>query len=438
MTDINHLPDIQKFFQATNPDRALFIDNIENDQKLYIDFSSVRGNQVIEELKHTITFFSPNEPTCQLFTGHIGCGKSTELRRLKAELEDEGFLVIYLDSFKDLEMSDVDVSDILLSILYHVSESLEENGIYLKPSYFQRVFSEMKEILLTPIKFDGVKLSVGIAEITAKAQASPKVRSQLREYLEPRTERILEEINKEVLRPGIRKLKERKKKGLVVIVDNLEKIDNVPKPWKRPQHEYLFIDRGLQLRSLECHLVYTMPLSLRFSNEYESLMQRFQIPKILPMVMVKLRDDTKYEQGLEKLRNMVLARAFPDFSEDIRLNKVLEIFDDAKTLDYLCQVSGGHVRILLRLLNTSIIKEMRLPITRRSLESVIVEYRSERTLAIDPKEWDLLRQVAKSKKFIGDEGYESLVRSMFVYEYRDSFGAWFDINPILAEAEELK
>ena len=44
--------------------------------KYYIDFSEVRGSDLVRELKRTITF-SDQEPTCQLFTGHIGCGKSS-------------------------------------------------------------------------------------------------------------------------------------------------------------------------------------------------------------------------------------------------------------------------------------------------------------------------------------------------------------------------
>jgi hypothetical protein len=67
----------------------------------------------------------------------------------------------------------------------------------------------------------------------------------------------------------------------------------------------------------------------------------------------------------------------------------------------------------------------------------MIEYRSERILAINHREWTLLRQVVNNKKVTGDDGYQALIRSMFVHEYRDSAGPWFDINPILSEAREL-
>ncbi|MBE9040611.1 ATP-binding protein, partial [Oscillatoriales cyanobacterium LEGE 11467] len=54
--------DLRQFFRATNPSRTLAADN-EEDRKFYIDFSSGRGGQIIEELNQNITFFSPDEPT---------------------------------------------------------------------------------------------------------------------------------------------------------------------------------------------------------------------------------------------------------------------------------------------------------------------------------------------------------------------------------------
>lgn len=96
--------DLRNFFRATDPGKTLFVEDPE-DQKLYIDFSSVRGGKIVEELKDNITFFLADDPTCVLFTGHIGCGKSTELLRLKVELEQEGFHVVYFESSEDIRQN---------------------------------------------------------------------------------------------------------------------------------------------------------------------------------------------------------------------------------------------------------------------------------------------------------------------------------------------
>ncbi len=468
--------DIREFFRATNPGKTLFVDNPEQDQKYYIDFSSVRGGQIIEDLKDNIVLWSPDEPTCQLFTGHIGCGKSTELLRLKAELEKEGFHVVYFESSQDLDMGDVDVGDILLAIARRVSESLDRLAQIeiSEPKGFKDILKGAAKLLgeieisgelnlpgvgtvaastegkVSAELIGGVQVSadreaglslvaMGIGKITAKAKDSPSLRSKLRGYLEPRTNGILEVINQELLGQGTARLKQQGKSGLIVIIDNLDRLDPTIKPWGRSQPEYLFVDRGAQLRRLHCHLVYTMPLALRFSNEYGILTQRFMSePKILPMVPVQLRDGGSHAEGMALLRQMVLARAFPELSSEQRLDKITEIFDSPETLDRLCCTSGGHVRNLLRLLNDSIKKERKLPLSRQSLESVIRARRHELVLPITPDEWQLLRQVKDSKQVAGDEGYQTLIRSMFVYEYRDKEGSWFDINPILAEAPEFQ
>ena len=433
---------VKAFFQATNPGKALFTDNQEIEEKYYIDFSSVRGGKIIEDLKDNIAMWSPDEPTCQLFTGHIGCGKSTELWLLKQQLEAEGFHVVYFESDKDLEMGDLDVSDILLTIARQVSESLNtrEKLNLDEPRRFKSIIEGAIKLLQTEIEISPeVELSFGIAKITAQAKDSPQLRSKLRDYLGPRSNGIIETINQELLEPAHKKLKQRGKNGLVVIVDNLDKVDSSPKPWGRPQPEYLFVDRGEQLASLHCHVIYTLPLALRFSNDFNTLTQRFKSdPQVLPMVSIQLRDGKEFGEGMAKLRQLVLARAFPHLEEQQRLEKITEIFDSTETLDYLCKMSGGHVRNILRILNDAIKKQKGLPISSENLNKVIQNFRNERTLAVDDQEWELLRQVAQTKKVKGDDGYQKLIRSMFVYEYRDDDGSWFDINPILKDAVELK
>jgi hypothetical protein len=432
-----HLP---TFFRACNPAKTLVVGNPE-DRQYYIDFSAVRGGRIIEALGRTITRLSPDEPTCQLFTGHIGCGKSTELFRLKAQLEAQQFHVVYFESSKDLDMADVDISDILLSIARSVSESLAQVDIHLKPRYFAKLFNDIKDFLQTPIELSTeAELSVGIAKITAKTKDSPQLRDQLRQHLEPRTKSILQAINEEILGQGIEKLKERGKKGLVVIVDNLDRVDPRPVPSGRSQPEYLFIDRGSQLRDLKCHVVYTLPLALMFSNEYEALKNRLGAgvaPKVLPMVPIRLRDGRESPKGMALLRQLVLARAFPSVDPQARMNLIGEVFDTPETFDRLCRVSGGHVRNLLGLLYNCLQQEDP-PFSRGCLEGVIKGYRDDLALAVDEEEWELLAQVVQQQVVKGEREYQMLLRSGFVYEYRDEMGRWFGINPAIAETERFQ
>ena len=436
------LEDFLQFFNACEPSRALAMGNPE-EQKYYIDFASVRGGKIIEAVGRTILLRSQlKQPSCQLFTGHIGCGKSTELSRLKTELEKQGFHVVYFASDEDLDMGDLDITDILLTIVRRVSESLEAIGIKVKPKYFANLFQEIVDVLQTPIEFSTVEFSLPgeIAKITAAAKNSPKLRTRLRSYLEPRTNGILQSINEEVLGRAIAKLQERGKKGLVVIIDNLDRVDVRAMPSGRLQPEYLFVDRGEQLSKLNCHLVYTIPLTLIFSNEGQTLQMRLGggiPPKVLPMVPVRLRDGRDYEEGMARLRQMVLARAFPNLDEQQRLARITEVFDTPETLDRLCRISGGHVRQLLGLLYRCL-QEENPPLSRKCLEGVIQEFRDILLRQIDEQEWDLLRQVVQQQHVKGEVEYQTLLRSLYVFEYPDPQGRWFWLNPVLTETEKFK
>ncbi|MFP4008479.1 MAG: ATP-binding protein [Spirulinaceae cyanobacterium] len=448
--------DIRAFFRATDPGKTLIVANPE-DKKYYIDFSAVRGEDIIEEVQTTISF-SLDEPTCTLFTGHIGCGKSTELRRLQTKLEQDGFVVVYFESSEDLEMADVDISDILLAIARRVSESLA--GIIIEePHQLKGLLEGAMKLLNSEVtgldlnfkapltnqevglKFTNSEFSLGfgIGKITTAIKNDANLRTQLNQFLGPQKTQLIDAINRELLEPAIAKLQQLGKTGLVVIVDNLDRIDNRQKPWGRPQPEYLFVDQGDSLNKLKCHLVYTMPLALKFSSDYGNLQQRFrEDPQVLPMVPVKMPDGTGCNQGLALLRQMVLARAFPNLDKVQQENKILEIFEDIATLNRLCGVSGGHIRDLLRLLNTWVKKDRKFPLQRATLETVVRDRCNEMMLPMEKEEWELLRQVQQTKQVRGNEGYEILIHSRLVFEYRYNGQNWFDVNPILADAPELQ
>jgi len=456
--------DLRSFYQATHPSQALVPDD-PRDRQYYIDFAPVRGGRAIEKIQNKIAYFSPDDPTCTLFTGYIGSGKSTELLQLKKALEGDGFQVVYFESSDDLELADLDIPDVLLAISRRICDTLDRVEID-KPRGFMVLLQGAAKILQTEfdltqvelgipekvgipggLKFtadDGGKVSLGfgIGQITAKAKSDPSVREKLNQYLAPRTIKLLEMVNKEILEPAIAKLKEQGKKGLVTIVDNLDRIESRSKIPGRPQPEYIFVDRGEYLAKLRCHTIYTMPLSLKFSNDYGILTQRFDDPKVLPMIPVYRADGSDRQDSMKLLRNMVLARAFPELSPDLEETAcdraIAEIFDSRETLDRLCRISGGHVRDLLRLLHTWIEEEMSLPLTRETLEGVIGNFRNEMILPISDTEWKLLRKVRRTKKVSDGEGYQQLIRSRFAFEYREDGKSWFDVNPILAEAEELQ
>ena len=335
-------------------------------------------------------------------------------------------------------MDDEDISDNLQMIAHQVTESMEAVGIRLRPTYLENMFRNLLETLRSPVEISDVSFSVGIAAITARAKESPEMRSQLRQYLEPRTKSIIDAINEEILEAANQQLQSNGKKGLVVIVDNLDRIDPIRRADGRSQSEYLFVDRGEQLKRLNCHVVYTIPLALIFSDELPRMANRFgTAPKLLAMVPVSTRSGEPLPKGRQLLQKMVMARAFPGLSQRDRWQKISEVFDSPDTLMRLVSLSGGHMRNLMRLLY-GCLQKVDPPITRTVLDAVIRDERDALMGLIDAEEWALLFEAISKGDEQGNEAYNPLLRSLFLYEYRDDDGRWFGLNPVLTESKRYR
>jgi hypothetical protein len=87
--------------------------------EVYVDCKAVRGgSDVLVELGKTIRF--SDRPTCQLYTGHRGGGRSTELLRLQKDLEEKGCKGVYFSAEdEDINPEDVEYTDILLACTRH-------------------------------------------------------------------------------------------------------------------------------------------------------------------------------------------------------------------------------------------------------------------------------------------------------------------------------
>ncbi|MFO0127755.1 MAG: ATP-binding protein, partial [Pseudanabaena sp.] len=95
----------------------------------YVDLRSVRGDgDVLTDLGRRVDLAN-GKRTCQLYTGHRGVGKSTELLRLQEDLRSKGYFVVYFAADKeDIEPEDVEYTDVLLACTRHILEDLKDCG----------------------------------------------------------------------------------------------------------------------------------------------------------------------------------------------------------------------------------------------------------------------------------------------------------------------
>jgi hypothetical protein len=405
----------------------------------YVDCTDVRGNRdVVQRLFDTITW--SDTKTAQLLTGHRGCGKSTELLRLKARLEDAGYAVITFEADEDLDVNDIIYSDLLLAIGKRVESELREvYDITLPADLLANIEHWFAEMLYTEDDWKQVqrelaaeaKLGVGLpasapllarlmARITGQIKTGHDIKKHIRRKIDPQISALIENVNLLLLRAHER-LRRRDRQGLVLLIDNLDRVTLRELDSGRTSHDALYIDHGEQLRSIKCHVVYTVPISMVYSPKATQLKAIFPNTWVVPMIKVAQRDDGDYTTGLERLRTMLARRVDLD-----------TLFDD-EAVDFLCRVCGGHPRHLMRLVTYACIHAPRdrwpqpidLAVAQRAEEELIEEYSRQIPEAHYPK----LARVHLRHEVENDKDHQTMLYNLSVLEYLNGPPPWHDVHP---------
>ncbi|NER98169.1 MAG: AAA family ATPase [Symploca sp. SIO1B1] len=405
---------------------------LEPGNPAYVDCRAVRGDEdVVEDLGRTVR--RSQQFTYQLYSGYRGSGKTTELLRLKQDLEERGHLVVYFAADEeDLSVQDAQYTDILLACTRHLLRELKEANPDPILDWLKGRLRDLKDVMLTEINIDKVNLELGLkefAKLTTAVRTEPGQRQKIRERIEPHTETLIQALNNFV-KDGRSNLP--KKAKLLVIADNLDRIVPIFKENGRSNHEEIFLDRHEQLKALNCHIIYTVPISMIYSRWATELKDNYGIPLVLPSIMVHQEDGEAYEIGLEILQT-VIQRRIPS---QLQGALVPAVFESEAVLRNLCLMSGGYVRDLVQLMQQAITKTDELPIRARAVQRAGDALRDVYRRAVEEEQWDVLKQVRKSKKIENEQMERSLLFSRCVLEYRyfDDNGdkhTWYDVHPLL-------
>jgi hypothetical protein len=417
--------------------------------KLYVDCKAVRGgSDVLVELGNIIQM--SNRPTCKLYTGHRGGGKSTELLRLKQDLENKGCTVIYF-SLEDEDFNPEDVglgyTDILLACTRHLLEGLKEVDKTPVLSWFRELKQSLEHILQIKISLEDPKIEFGkeIAKVTSGIKTQPTKRAEVRNLLNPRTEALVVALNAFIANAMLKLPQD--KKRLVVIADGLEKLTLVTKDDGSTNHDEIFIDRAEQLKGLHCDVIYTVPISLVLSSRASDLLEIYGAINILPMIMTELPmimtescPNNPNTVGIEILMSIVGSRveSIPE-AQGLSLEK--DIFDTHETLKRLCLMSGGHVRNLMFLVQTAIIYNEKegLPIQASDLAKAVQKLRQPYLISVNEEQWILLAKVHCSKQILNDSDHRSLLFKRCLLEYcENEDNSWYDVHPVLREVPQFR
>ena len=321
----------------------------------YLDLTPVRGEPFEESVAGQIQLRVTRTPSGsyhrELFTGHRGGGKSTELMQLQHKLRDGGHFAVYFDIGDVLDPMDVKYLDVLLAIAKEIVLELGNSEIALDQrmlTSLRRWFADTTEIdekrFDAEAQLDGtIKAGVNfpiisaLLTLTSRIKAGATSRDEVRFKVEREIRVFISRLN-ELIDNASLKLEDAGWKGLVVLVDGLDKMRVDAPPSPETLDRVLFEYHADQLKEPRCHLVYTVPItllsSINLNNSWSNI-------TVLPMVKTSdLKDNhlTPFPAGRDRLRGLLEKR--------IDLGAVFEQANDA---DKLVELSGGVVRDLMRL-----------------------------------------------------------------------------------------
>ncbi len=422
------------------------------EKNFYVDCTEVRGaaafaGKLCTELSQTTGRIR------SLFTGHIGCGKSSELQHLADTMSHKTplpgrkrFFPVVVNMSEYLDEYDVGATDILLAVVTELADALRDGaGITLSDSYLKRRWEELKGYL-------GSDVEVNEAEVTggwfkAKVQrlrTDPTARKEVREKLLPQTSGLLEEINLAFVgaRTDLKKTAPKdggqKYSDFVLILDNLEKIQRLAgNTAGDASQRALFVEGVPQLTALDAHVVYTVPLSL-VRSEGNLLAQHYGRDSfVLPMIKTEHRGRAHqpFVKGRAKLEELLGKRVPSGVA-------LADVFD-ADALAFLIEYSAGHVRNLMMFARESTLYAgQSLPIPLIAVQRAIAQTVSVLEPSLRPGDWALLAELELSERQKWDSNSPNqrrLLENLCVMEYINGGDEnplkkatpWYAVNPIL-------
>ncbi len=407
-------------------------------ERYYVDLSPVRKTEAIEGVNTVLDFQEAGDFRTILFTGHRGCGKSTELQRIRLQWEQD-YKVIYLEANEETDINNAEYTDFYLIVIKQVERALREMGLRFDAGllrsfedWFKQVTKETEKTVESSINAqaevglgaDAPFIAKLIVKLLAQIRGADTRRTVIRQTLQQDISRLKADTNL-LLRDAYQKIRQHYPKGFLIIFDNL---DRVPPS----VGEHLFFDYAAQLQELACTIIYTVPISVLCSSK--NITNSFGEPHVVSMVNVYelARDqcDLDYNaQGPKCLTQIIEKRVHID-----------ELFESGQEVLDLVRASGGHVRQLMQMMRNACRTASTRKHAKIQSEDVLYAIKQQQfgfERFVPDEHYPLLAKVCMSKNITKDETGQLMLFNTSVLEY-NGLDRWNYPNPAVLQSELFK
>jgi hypothetical protein len=379
----------------------------------YVD----RPHNPLGELEDNLLapFFKPPK---FFFSGHRGCGKSTELLRLGANPQiREKYLPVHFTIRDEADINDLDFRDVLLSMAGQIYRTYHEEGGKL-PKQMETELASWQGELVEEIErlqegrrsFDiGGDLDAVFAKFGLKMKLEPATRTVIRQVFERNITGLIQIINE--MSAAIQAETGRLP---LVLIDDLDKPD-------LPVATEIFHDRREIMLQPNCAIVYTVSSALFYSEEFDAIRdQAIFLPN------VKLHPEgcagERYRQGYNTMRLFAYKRMARDL-----------IAEDALA-EAVCY-SGGVFREMARIMRGALGRARRRGAGHVEIEDVhltVNEIQNEYRRILTAEDRAFLKDVHDDNQLVNHERLRPLMQLLAILEYRNGKN-WCDVHPTLVD-----
>ncbi|MDM8526440.1 hypothetical protein QUF80_23935 [Desulfococcaceae bacterium HSG8] len=332
-----NLEEVYDFFQ----NEPIEIDKFDD---LYVNADKGRGGKPsYNRLKQRLVS-KPDGSLKMLFAGFRGCGKSTELVRLQRAIEKD-FVILNFSVLKSLDILNISYTELFIATMERLFDFVKKEQIEIDPLFLTNIKNwlntrEIEEIVQRHLGADiqsGIKGEVTIpflagffAKFTAAAKSSSSIKETLKTTVEPKISEFI--LNCNLLIDEIKsKLPDIGKKGLIIIIEDLDKVDV-------ERGEDIFYIHSTQLTQLGCHCIFTFPIALLYHNRFKTIKNNYDEAFVLPMIKVSEKSGEPCNEGIRIMMDIIKQRMDPPLFE----NRVIP--------NQMIRYSGGCLWDLFRMI----------------------------------------------------------------------------------------
>lgn len=378
----------------------------------YIDRPFNPINELIDAL--LAPFYRPPK---FFFSGHRGCGKSTELLHLIGNVEiQKKYWPINFSIREETDIIDIDFRDVLLAIGSRLFREYRRKGGDLPDQLLKelndwrgKVEKEISRVLdgrLSEIELGG-SIEAFFVNAGMKMKLEPATRVEIRQIVENDITGLIAIINHIAAA-----IYNQERRIPLVLIDDMDKPD-------LEKARGIFHDRREIMMQPNCAIVYTVSSALFYSKEFDSIRDQ---ALFLPNINLHPITDPRQKnlQGYDTLEKFVSVRMEPRLI-------------DPKALEQAITYSGGVFRELARIIRTAIGRARRRAAARIEVEDIewaATEIRNEYRRILDKEDLKLLKKVQETKQLEYTDRMRPLLQLLALLEYRDQDN-WCDVHPVL-------